>query len=93
MAKLKRTPTRFSGFYFHDFRWNCLDFGVLFHPFSLIRDFLIYNYNVGCANREGSELVYHRIPWKEPDAPYLLDVLYEDNHLVSILGAYTIWFC
>ncbi|MCL7042418.1 hypothetical protein MKW94_028521 [Papaver nudicaule] len=34
--------------------------------------------------RDGLELVYHRIPWKEPDAPYLLDVLYEDNHLVAL---------
>lgn len=30
----------------------------------------------------GSELVYQRLPWKEPDAPYLLEVLYEDNDLV-----------
>ncbi|KAK6144800.1 hypothetical protein DH2020_021620 [Rehmannia glutinosa] len=27
----------------------------------------------------GEELVYHRLPWKEPDAPYLLEILYEDN--------------
>ncbi|KAK6144784.1 hypothetical protein DH2020_021604 [Rehmannia glutinosa] len=29
--------------------------------------------------RGGEELVYHRLPWKEPDAPYLLEILYEDN--------------
>ncbi|KAI3857836.1 hypothetical protein MKX03_009955 [Papaver bracteatum] len=40
--------------------------------------------------REDSELVYHRVPWKEPDAPYLLDVLYEDNHLVALNKPYGI---
>ncbi|KAK9265755.1 hypothetical protein L1049_011195 [Liquidambar formosana] len=34
--------------------------------------------------RAGSELVYHRLPWKEPDAPYLLEVLYEDDDLITI---------
>ncbi|KAL0358675.1 UNVERIFIED_CONTAM: RNA pseudouridine synthase 5 [Sesamum angustifolium] len=34
--------------------------------------------------REGAELVYHRLPWKEPDAPYLLEILYEDNDVVII---------
>lgn len=32
--------------------------------------------------RTGTELVYHRRPWKEPYAPYLLEVLFEDDHLV-----------
>ncbi|XP_044461751.1 RNA pseudouridine synthase 5 isoform X2 [Mangifera indica] len=32
----------------------------------------------------GSELVYHRFPWKEPDAPYLLEVLYEDNDIIAL---------
>ncbi|GMP22708.1 hypothetical protein CsSME_00000610 [Camellia sinensis var. sinensis] len=32
----------------------------------------------------GSELVYHRLPWKEPDAPYLLEVLFEDDDLIAI---------
>ncbi|KAL5716936.1 hypothetical protein ACHQM5_010037 [Ranunculus cassubicifolius] len=31
----------------------------------------------------GSKLVYHRLPWKEPDAPFLIQVLYEDDHLVA----------
>ncbi|PIN07450.1 RNA pseudouridylate synthase [Handroanthus impetiginosus] len=29
--------------------------------------------------RGGEELVYHRLPWREPDAPYLLEILYEDS--------------
>lgn len=32
--------------------------------------------------RVGSEIVYHRLPWREPDAPYLLEVLYEDDDMV-----------
>lgn len=32
---------------------------------------------------EGSKLVYHRLPWKEPEAPYLLEVLYEDEDMVK----------
>lgn len=34
--------------------------------------------------RVGSELVYHRLPWREPDAPYLLEVLYEDDDMVNV---------
>ncbi|KAJ8427109.1 hypothetical protein Cgig2_029818 [Carnegiea gigantea] len=34
--------------------------------------------------RDGSELVYHRLPWKEPDAPYLLEVLYEDDGMIAL---------
>ncbi|CAN4106450.1 unnamed protein product [Withania somnifera] len=33
--------------------------------------------------RAGAELVYHRLPWREPDAPYLLEVLFEDEYMVS----------
>ncbi|PON58552.1 RNA-binding S4 domain containing protein [Parasponia andersonii] len=33
--------------------------------------------------RIGLELVYHRLPWKEPDAPHLLEILYEDDDMVS----------
>ncbi|CAL1387112.1 unnamed protein product [Linum trigynum] len=29
--------------------------------------------------RDGSELIYHRLPWREPDAPWSLEVLYEDD--------------
>ncbi|CAD5197253.1 unnamed protein product [Musa acuminata subsp. malaccensis] len=36
------------------------------------------------ALRDGAEVVYHRLPWKEPFAPYLLEVLYEDNDMVAI---------
>ncbi|XP_076896374.1 RNA pseudouridine synthase 5-like [Bidens hawaiensis] len=32
----------------------------------------------------GTELVYHRRPWKEPYAPYLLEVLFEDDHLIAL---------
>lgn len=31
-----------------------------------------------------SELQYHRLPWREPDAPYLLGVLFEDDHLIAL---------
>lgn len=34
------------------------------------------------ALRVGCEVVYCRLPWQEPDTPYLLEVLYEDDHLV-----------
>lgn len=34
--------------------------------------------------RVGSELVYHRLPWKEPNAPYLLEVLFQDDHLIAL---------
>ncbi|KAI7738793.1 hypothetical protein M8C21_021090 [Ambrosia artemisiifolia] len=34
--------------------------------------------------RTSTELVYHRRPWKEPYAPYLLEVLFEDDHLIAL---------
>jgi len=34
--------------------------------------------------RVGSKLVYHRLPWKEPDAPHMIEVLYEDDDMVSV---------
>lgn len=34
--------------------------------------------------RVGSKLVYHRIPWKEPDAPYTIEVLYEDDDIIAL---------
>ncbi|MCD7472749.1 hypothetical protein HAX54_014081 [Datura stramonium] len=34
--------------------------------------------------RAGAELVYHRLPWREPDAPYLLEVLFEDEYLIAV---------
>ncbi|KAL0890327.1 hypothetical protein Bca101_014310 [Brassica carinata] len=34
--------------------------------------------------RSGSKLVYHRLPWKEPDTPYLLDILYQDDDLIAL---------
>ncbi|KAL6980387.1 hypothetical protein U1Q18_022029 [Sarracenia purpurea var. burkii] len=34
--------------------------------------------------RTGAELVYHRLPWKEPDAPYVLEVLFEDDDLIAL---------
>ena len=32
--------------------------------------------------RVGDKLAYHRLPWKEPPAPWKLEVLYEDDYLV-----------
>lgn len=34
--------------------------------------------------RAGSKLVYHRLPWQEPDAPYLLEILYEDDDVIAL---------
>ncbi|XP_010426838.1 PREDICTED: RNA pseudouridine synthase 5-like isoform X2 [Camelina sativa] len=34
--------------------------------------------------KSGSKLVYHRLPWKEPDTPYSLDILYEDDDLIAL---------
>ncbi|GER43241.1 pseudouridine synthase family protein [Striga asiatica] len=34
--------------------------------------------------RGGEALVYHRLPWKEPDAPYLLEILYEDGDVIAL---------
>ncbi|XP_068330602.1 RNA pseudouridine synthase 5 isoform X2 [Pyrus communis] len=34
--------------------------------------------------RVGSKLAYHRLPWREPDAPYLLEVLYEDDDMIAL---------
>ncbi|KAL4575176.1 hypothetical protein LXL04_022018 [Taraxacum kok-saghyz] len=34
--------------------------------------------------RTGAKLVYHRRPWKEPYAPHLLEILFEDDHLIAL---------
>ncbi|XP_013597450.1 PREDICTED: RNA pseudouridine synthase 5 isoform X2 [Brassica oleracea var. oleracea] len=34
--------------------------------------------------RSGSKLVYRRLPWKEPDTPHLLDILYQDDDLIAL---------
>ncbi|MQL82602.1 hypothetical protein Taro_015085 [Colocasia esculenta] len=34
--------------------------------------------------RVGSVLVYHRLPWEEPYAPHVLEVLYEDDDIVTL---------
>ncbi|KAJ7975089.1 Pseudouridine synthase [Quillaja saponaria] len=34
--------------------------------------------------RVGSELVYQRLPWKEPDAPHMLEVLYDDDDMIAL---------
>ncbi|KAJ8620927.1 hypothetical protein MRB53_029456 [Persea americana] len=34
--------------------------------------------------RDGSELLYCRLPWKEPCAPFLLEVLFEDDDMVAL---------
>ncbi|XP_058204702.1 RNA pseudouridine synthase 5 isoform X5 [Rhododendron vialii] len=31
-----------------------------------------------------SEINYYRLPWKEPDAPYLLQLLFEDDDLIAL---------
>ncbi|KAI8563823.1 hypothetical protein RHMOL_Rhmol03G0139100 [Rhododendron molle] len=35
-------------------------------------------------DRAGSEINYYRLPWKEPDAPYLLQLLFEDDDLIAL---------
>nr|CAD1841940.1 unnamed protein product [Ananas comosus var. bracteatus] len=40
--------------------------------------------NPSSVLRDGSRVVYHRIPWKEPQAPHLLPVLYEDDDMIAI---------
>ncbi|XP_056697252.1 RNA pseudouridine synthase 5 [Spinacia oleracea] len=34
--------------------------------------------------RVGSKLVYHRLPWSEPETPFLLEVLYEDDDMIVL---------
>ncbi|XP_057979546.1 RNA pseudouridine synthase 5 isoform X2 [Malania oleifera] len=34
--------------------------------------------------RAGYELVYLRLPWKEPEAPYSLQVLFEDDDMIAL---------
>ncbi|GAQ88250.1 hypothetical protein KFL_004120180 [Klebsormidium nitens] len=34
--------------------------------------------------RQGTTLEYHRLPWQEPDVPYALPVLYEDEHILAV---------
>ncbi|XP_060675444.1 RNA pseudouridine synthase 5 isoform X3 [Ziziphus jujuba] len=34
--------------------------------------------------RIGSKLVYHRLPWEEPEAPYFLQILYEDDDMIAL---------
>ncbi|KAJ7524244.1 hypothetical protein O6H91_18G083300 [Diphasiastrum complanatum] len=34
--------------------------------------------------RTGAQLLYHRLPWKEPFAPHTLHILFEDEHLLAI---------
>lgn len=32
----------------------------------------------------GCRVVYRRVPWREPDAPWTLQVLYEDEHMIAV---------
>ena len=66
--------------------WEILNVASIFFFFFV--SFLI---SVLCnqITRVGSELVYHRLPWREPDAPYLLEVLYEDGDMVIFLFWFT----
>ncbi|KAL6011120.1 hypothetical protein ACLOJK_001564 [Asimina triloba] len=34
--------------------------------------------------RDGSTLLYSRLPWREPDAPHFLEILYEDDDMIAI---------
>ncbi|KAI5067897.1 hypothetical protein GOP47_0016242 [Adiantum capillus-veneris] len=34
--------------------------------------------------RAGNCLTYHRLPWTEPPAPWRLQILYEDDHLLAV---------
>jgi len=34
--------------------------------------------------RRGCEIVWHRPPWTEPDAPRSFSILYEDDHLIAV---------
>lgn len=36
--------------------------------------------------RSHSQLVYTRAPWQEPDVPNYMDILYEDEDMVSCLS-------
>ncbi|KAL3732088.1 hypothetical protein ACJRO7_028862 [Eucalyptus globulus] len=42
---------------------------------------LVTCHNVGFA---GLEVVYHRLPWKEPGAPHFLGILYEDDNMIAL---------
>lgn len=52
--------------------------------------FLLNELQCSTSCRDGSKLVYHRLPWKEPSAPYALEVLYEDDDMVSSLQFTTV---
>nr|XP_024358498.1 RNA pseudouridine synthase 5-like isoform X3 [Physcomitrium patens] len=41
----------------------------------------------GFLLRDGVTLVYQRLPWREPEVPYRLGVLYEDDHLAVMVCA------
>lgn len=49
---------------------------------KFITNFSIYNFAF-ILYREGMELIYYRLPWQEPDAPHLLEILCEDDDLVG----------
>lgn len=49
---------------------------------KFITNFSIYNFAF-ILYREGMELIYNRLPWQEPDAPHIFEILYEDDDLVS----------
>lgn len=48
-----------------------------------MRSLISYLSPANFSLREGCKVVYHRLPWKEPSTPYLLDVLYEDDDIVN----------
>ncbi|XP_021715830.1 RNA pseudouridine synthase 5-like isoform X2 [Chenopodium quinoa] len=41
-------------------------------------------YDIHLIIKVGSKLVYHRLPWSEPETPFLLEVLYEDDDMIAI---------
>jgi hypothetical protein len=60
---------------------------------SLFFFFFFFFFLILCnqITRVGSEIVYHRLPWSEPDAPYMLEVLYEEDDMV-IFFLEVFWF-
>lgn len=34
--------------------------------------------------RGGNRLMYHRLPWREPPAPWILEILYEDDSVMAV---------
>lgn len=53
-----------------------------FRSYCILVPFLFNGCFILSWYRVGSKLVYHRLPWSEPETPFLLEVLYEDDDMV-----------